>query len=134
MSEELAIKKNENNEIAKQGAGPARQQRWLRPRYDVRQLDGGDYVLRVWMPGVDKRGASISLDNNTLSITGSRERYWDEGWSPVLRELPEGDYRLSLTLNMRVDGDRIRAHVENGILTLDLPLAEEAKPREIAIH
>lgn len=134
MSEELAIKKSDKNEVAKPEVGSAEQQRWLRPRYDVRQLDGGDYALRVWMPGVDKSGVSISLDNDTLSITGSRERYWEESWSPVLRELPEGDYRLSLTLNMRVDGDRIKAHVENGILTLDLPLAEDAKPREIAIN
>ena len=133
MSEELAIKNPEKNELAKNDNGKLKHHRWLRPRYDVEQLDGGDYALRVWMPGVSKDTVTISLEKDTLLITGHRERFREDGWEPVLQELPEGDYRLSLTLNMSVDGDRIKAHVEDGILMLDLPVAEEAKPREISI-
>ena len=129
MSEELATK---NEEKSKPGAH--QQQRWLRPRYDVREKESGDYLLRVWMPGVCKDGVNISLEKDTLEITGHRVAFRKESWRPVLQELPEGDYHLSLALNMRIDGERIKAQVENGILSLDLPLAEEAKPRQITIN
>lgn len=134
MSEELATKNPEETALAKAGSGTHKNQSWLRPRYHVEQLDSCDYALRVWMPGVSKEGINISLEKDTLWITGHREQFRQEGWTPVLHELPEGDYRLSLQLNMSIDGDRIKAHVEDGILTLDLPVAEEAKPREITIN
>jgi HSP20 family protein len=134
MSEELATKTPEKSELARDGNGTQSNQRWLRPRYDVKQLDSGDYTLRVWMPGASKESVSIALEKDTLLICGHREQFRQDGWTPVLQELPEGDYRLSLMLNMSIDGDRIKAHVEDGILTLDLPVAEEAKPREITIN
>lgn len=130
MKNELTV----NAEGGAVEANRATTQRWLRPRYDHRRLDDGDYQLRVWMPGVDKKAVSIALERDTLTIQGVRVPRYGEGWEPVLQELPEGDYRLSLTLNMRVDEDKIGAHIEDGVLVLDLPIVEEAKPREIAIE
>lgn len=132
MSEELATQSS-STDLATSN-GHAERTKWLRPRYDARQLDGGDYELRVWMPGVSKKGVHVSLDKDILTVTGTCESYREEGWRPVIRELPDGDYRLSLTLNMKIDGSRISAHVENGVLTLDLPIVEAAKPREITIE
>ena len=56
-----------------------------------------------------------------------------EGWRPLRRELTTGDFRLSLRLNVPVNEAKIKASVENGVLDLSLPKADEVKPRKIKI-
>ena len=73
------------------------------------------------------------MDGESLSITGTRTHEAPEGWRPLRRELQEGDYRLNLRLNVAIKEAKIRAHVENGVLDLMLPKADEVKPRKIQV-
>ena len=105
---------------------------WRRPRYDV--LESADaFDVKVSMPGVTREGVEISVDGESLSITGTRTHEAPEGWRQLRRELPEGDYRLNLRLNVAIKETKIRAHVENGVLDLMLPKADEVKPRKIHV-
>jgi len=106
---------------------------YVRPWYRVAG-NGDGHVLHVAMPGVSKAGVQVSLEGDDLTITGHRQDRVPEGWKPVFEELPWPDYRLRLRLNVDVDADKISAHVEDGMLTLTLPVREEAKPRSIAVN
>ena len=96
---------------------------WRRPRYDVLESDDA-FDVRVCLPGVKREGLDISVDGDNLSVTGTLAHAAMEGWRPLRRELPDGDYRLNLRLNVDVKESKIRAHVEDGILDLTLPKAD----------
>ena len=106
---------------------------WRRPRYDVLESDDA-FDVRVSLPGVRREGVDISVDGDTLSITGTRTHSAMEEWRPLRRELPEGDYRLNLRLNVAVKESKIRAHVEDGILDLTLPKADVTKARKSKVN
>lgn len=106
--------------------------KWQRPLYDVSE-DQDAFTVRVSLPGVNRDGVEISLDDETLNVVGTHTGDVPEGWRPLRRELAEGDYRLSLRLNVPVNESKIKAHVENGVLDLSLPKADEVKPRKIKI-
>lgn len=108
-------------------------ERFIRPSYRVSENDEAFHVS-ITVPGVSKEGIELSLEEETLSIL-ARRRSDDFGDMRVLsRELPTADYRLALSLNVRIKEDGIRAEVSNGILHLTLPKAEEVKPRRIAVN
>lgn len=105
---------------------------WQRPLYDVSENTDA-FSVRVSLPGVARDGVDISLEEDTLTIVGTRTAGVPEGWRPLRRELATGDYRLSLRLNVPVNEAKIKAQVENGVLDLSLPKADEVKPRKIKI-
>lgn len=105
---------------------------WRRPAYDVSE-NTNDFNVRVSLPGVGRDGVDISIEDETLRITGTRTVLAPGDWRPLRRELPEGDYRLELRLNVPVNETKIKAKVEDGVLDLTLPKAEEVKPRKIKV-
>ena len=107
-------------------------QNWLRPHYDVRESKEA-FSVRISLPGVNREGVDVSLDNDLLTVVGTRADAVPEGWQALRREIKQGDYRLSLRLNVPVNEDGIEAHVENGILDLSLPKTDEVKPRKIQV-
>lgn len=111
---------------------PADARTWRRPAYDVSE-NSDAFNVRVNLPGVNREGVDISIEDETLSITGTRTGTTPEGWRPLRRELPDGDYRLNLRLNVPVNDEKIKARVENGVLDLTLPKADEVKPRKIKV-
>lgn len=124
MSTELNT--TEKNPVAAQARN------WRRPQYDVTEQDDS-FEVTVSVPGVNKEGVDISVHEDTLTVTASRHTVTPESWRPLRRELPEGDYRLSLRLNVRINEDKIAAQVVDGLLTLTLPKADEVKPRRIKV-
>lgn len=105
---------------------------WRRPRYDV--VESGDaFSVCVTLPGVNRAGVDISIEDDTLTIVGTRSSPLPEGWRPLRRELSEGDYRLSMRLNVAINEAKISARVEDGVLELTLPKADEVKPRKIQV-
>lgn len=89
------------------------------------------YTLEADLPGVAKDGVEVSLDQNTLTIIGRRKHRHPEGVH--YRESVPADYRRVFELDPVIDTGRIVARVEDGVLTLELPKAEQAKPRQIAV-
>ena len=97
---------------------------------------GDDLVLHADLPGIALEDVDITLDGNTLTISGTRKGAPEEdGVRHYLRELPYGEFRRSVVVPEGVDPDSIKARLENGVLEVVLPGAvAEAQPKKIAIE
>jgi HSP20 family protein len=102
------------------------------PLVDVESTDDG-YTIRAEMPGVEKSGLEITVENGELAIVGHRQASEPAG-EPVYREIRNYDYRRVYELDPSVDTAKIGARIDQGILTLTLPKAERVKPRKIAVE
>jgi HSP20 family protein len=109
-------------------ARPAR-----RPRYQIENSPEA-HTVRVDLPGVAKDAVTLKLEEGILQIRARRSRMGSETWKPLHRELSDADYELRLKLDERVDEARVTARLEDGVLTLELPVKDAAKPRTIAIQ
>lgn len=104
-----------------------------KPLYEVTS-EADAFEVRVQMPGVPKDNVKVDLEEDVLSIRGERVAALPEGWKPLHRELSAQGYLLRLRLNTPVDEDKLTAGLENGVLTLRLPVKEAAKPRRIEVQ
>lgn len=104
----------------------------VKPEYRVSR-DEHAFTVRVFLPGVGKDAVNLSVDGHLLSIEARRDDAVEADWKPVFEERDRSGYLLQLKLSPEVDGEHIKASVENGVLTLVLPVAEAAKPRTIPI-
>jgi len=92
------------------------------------------FEVRVELPGVTKGNVKIDLEDKILSIRGERQTSTPEGWKALHRELSTVGYQLRLRVNTPVDEDKLTANLEDGVLTLKLPVKEAAKPRQIQVQ
>ncbi len=96
--------------------------------------DAGDaYEISALLPGVSADELSINIQNNVISIQGELKVARGEKDNYLLQERPTGKFSRSLELPDPVDSAKVEASLVNGVLTLRLPKAEEAKPRSIKI-
>jgi HSP20 family protein len=103
-----------------------------KPLYNVNG-NAEAYEVRVEMPGVPKSGVKLDLEDNILTVRGERNTTVPEGMKALHRELSPLSYLLRLRLNTPVEEDKMTAKLEDGLLTLRLPLKEVAKPRQIPV-
>ena len=104
------------------------------PPMNITQDDDNFYV-RAEIPGIKPAEISISALRNRVSISGKREIPREhERVSYHRKERPEGAFNRAVTLLSEVDAERVDARYTDGILTLTLPKAEQAKPRQIAVR
>jgi HSP20 family protein len=86
------------------------------------------------VPGVNPEDVKISLENNILTLRGEKKQQAEEKSERVHRyERTYGTFERSFSLPSSVDPDRIAANYANGILTVSIPKAERARPREIPV-
>jgi len=91
-------------------------------------------VVKASVPGVKPEDIDVSVMGETLTIKGEvKEEKEVKEENVVRRERCIGAFSRSLTLPTPVDTSKAKATFENGVLTLSLPVAEEAKPREIKV-
>lgn len=102
------------------------------PRVDIYENKDSLFLLAD-MPGVDENTVDIELEKNVLTITGRVENGHVKDAAIMYSEYEIGDYERVFTLSDRIDRDKIVATVKNGVLRLELPKAEEVKPKKIAI-
>ena len=100
------------------------------PALDVEESEDG-FVLHVDLPGVDAEAVEVSLEESVLTVTG--ERAAPEGGEFRRTERRFGRFHRAVRLPDRVDGSNVSASYSAGVLTIDVPKAEEAKPRRIAV-
>lgn len=90
------------------------------------------FVAKIDLPGVDPGSIDVDVEERTLTIRAERREQGDvEQW--LSHERPSGTFARQLTLGYGVALDRIEADYEDGVLTLTIPVAEEAKPRKIQV-
>jgi HSP20 family protein len=106
-------------------------EQFVSPTASLRE-DGEGYTLRVELPGVNKEGLEISVENNELTLTGRRSLPTIEG-SLIHRESQRHNFRRTFELDPSIDANKISAKIEQGVLTVHLPKAERVKPRKIAV-
>ncbi len=92
-------------------------------------------LVRAEVPGMELEGFDISISGDMLTIQGTRltGAGLEEGWYHR-RERESGGFSRAIRLPAAVDGDRAEATYVAGVLTISLPLKEEAKPREISVR
>jgi len=96
-------------------------------------VEAGDgHTLEVEMPGVNKEGLEISIENNELTILGRRSLTAVEG-TLIHRESRPENYRRMFELDPSIDTNKISAKIDQGVVTLTLPKAEHIKPRKITV-
>lgn len=106
---------------------------WVPPVGIVEEAD----AIRIMteLPGVKPENVKISLENNVLTIHGTKEQVAEERAERLHRyERTYGTFERSFTLPTTVDANAIKATYENGVLTVTLPKVEKAKPRQIAVQ
>ncbi len=104
----------------------------VKPRYRVQNATDS-YAVQVELPGVKKENLTINLDQNVLTVRGRRSTAVPADWKPLHRELSDVDYVLKLHLNVPVEDAKLSAKLADGILDLNLPVKETAKPRTIPV-
>ena len=91
------------------------------------------FVVRFDLPGVDPSSIDLTVEKNVLTVSAERSWQPDEGTEVVASERPHGSFSRQLFLGETLDADRIEASYDAGVLTLTVPVAEQAKPRRIEI-
>jgi len=102
------------------------------PDIDICETADG---LWLWadMPGVDEKTVTLKLDDGVLSIEGQVALEDYEKLSPLYTEYNVGNFARRFSISDDLDGDRIKARMTNGVLEVELPKAERAKPRRIPV-
>lgn len=109
----------------------AQTEQFIAPSASVLEATDG-YTLEIEMPGVTKDALDISFENNELTIVGRRSFPKAEG-TRIHREIRPANFRRTFELDPSIDGNKISAKIEQGLVKLTLPKAEHVKPRKIAV-
>ncbi len=106
---------------------------WV-PAVDVFEKDN-EINLKAELPGLTKDDVDISIENNTLTISGEKKReseVKDDNYHRVERSY--GRFQRSFTLPQTIDAKNVKASFKDGILSVKLGKKEEAKPKKIDIQ
>jgi len=105
---------------------------WL-PPVDIQETDDA-YRLSAELPGLTKDDINITLENNVLRLSGERKLEKDVKKESYQRiERTYGSFARSFSLPHQVNGDKVEAAFKDGVLTITVPKADQAKPRKISI-
>ncbi|GAA1928857.1 Hsp20/alpha crystallin family protein [Streptantibioticus ferralitis] len=94
---------------------------------------GEDLVVHFDLPGIDPETIDLDVERNVLSVRAERRTPTPEGAEVLAAERPSGSFGRQLFLGESLDTKRIDASYDAGVLTVRIPVAEEAKPRKIQI-
>lgn len=96
--------------------------------------DAGDHLqLRAEVPGMAKDDLNITIQGNYLELSGSRKAERPEGYRVHKAERETATFSRSFTLPTEINSDKVEASLKNGILAMNLPKAEAAKPKQISV-
>ena len=107
---------------------------WV-PPVDIYQNGEHELVLKAELPDMTREDIDITVDNGTLTIRGEKKfagEVKDESFHRIERRY--GSFSRSFSLPQTVDTAKVGAEYNNGVLTVRLPLREEAKPRQIKVN
>jgi HSP20 family protein len=128
--QELQVREKREVEKAQEQTRPLRA---FLPNADIFETEDALTVV-LEMPGVDRNNIDVNVDNGVLTIEGRIDFNKYEGLQPVYSEYNIGPFRRSFRISSQIDQDKIKAEMHDGVITLTLPKAEEAKPRRIEVR
>ena len=128
-TKEIAIK--EKQQLAKPQE-QTRPGRYFVPDVNIYEFDES---LKLWadMPGVKEKDVNVTLKDGLLTIVGQVTTDMYTGLRPLYTEYNIGNYYREFSLNETIDESKIRATLRNGVLELELPKKEKARPRQIEV-
>jgi HSP20 family protein len=127
--QELQVQKKREHEQKQETTIPARV---FVPTADIYESQDALTVI-LEMPGVEKNDVDVRVEEGMLKIEGRLDLSKYQGLQPLYTEYNVGHYARSFRLSSKIDQSRIGAELEDGVLSLTLPKAEEAKPRTIQV-
>ncbi|HSR88420.1 MAG TPA: Hsp20/alpha crystallin family protein [Pontiella sp.] len=130
------MKENKGKELSKYERGelePTHDEPAFSPATDIYEKEDA-ILVRCDMPGVANDQLEITLEHYELMITGRQDPVrLDEKYHLISSEYDTGSYRRVFKIPQLIDRDNIKARLHNGVLDIELPKAEQAKPRKIEI-
>jgi HSP20 family molecular chaperone IbpA len=129
-TQELQVQKKREHENKQESTIPAR---IFVPVADVYEADH-DLTVILEMPGVEKNGVNIRVEDGLLSVEGRLDLTKYQGLRPLYTEYNIGHYARGFRLSSKIDQSKITAEMKDGVLSLKLPKIEEAKSRSIQIQ
>jgi HSP20 family protein len=112
-------------------------QLWGNGKLPVMPMDaykqGDHFVVHFDLPGVDTSSIDLTVEKNVLTVSAERSWQRDEGLDVIAAERPQGRFSRQLFLGEGLDVDHVEARYDNGVLTVTIPVAEQAKPRKVEI-
>ena len=95
---------------------------------------GDDFFVHLDLPGVNPDSVDVTVQGQNLTITAERVFEQQEGDQILVSERPQGTFSRELRLGTSIDSDAIAAGYQDGVVTLRLPVAAQAKPRRVEIR
>jgi HSP20 family protein len=128
-SQELQIQKKREVEKREEATVPSRV---FLPTTDIYETQDALNVV-MEMPGVEKNNVEVAVEDSVLKVHGRIDFSKYEGLQPVYTEYNIGHYARSFRLSSKINQNNIKAEMKDGVLSLVLQKAEEAKPRVISV-
>jgi HSP20 family protein len=94
---------------------------------------GNEFKVHCDLPGVDPGSIEVTVENDVLSVRASRTWLPAEGDQIQMAERAQGEVGRQLFLGQSLDRDHLTATCENGVLTITIPMVEQAKPRRVEV-
>ena len=94
---------------------------------------GDRFQVHLDLPGVDPSSIDLTVEKNALTVAAERRWELSEDVQVVAAERPQGTFRRQLFLGDGLDPERVEASYDNGVLTITIPVAEQAKPRKVEV-
>jgi len=94
---------------------------------------GDQFFIHLDLPGVNPDDVQLTVERNVVAVRAERRPFWQEGDEVLVDETPQGTFGRQLFLGDNLDAGRLEASFDQGVLTLTIPVAEQAKPRKVQI-
>jgi len=94
---------------------------------------GDEFIVHFDLPGIDPSSIDLTVEKNVLTLSAQRSWQPDENLQIIASERPYGTFSRQLFLGDTLDADRVAASYEHGVLTVKIPVAEQAKPRRVEV-
>jgi HSP20 family protein len=125
MSTNTTLEKDQKSANGQAGA-------FVSPDVNIFETNEG-YVLEAEMPGVNKEGLDVTLEDNVITLTGRKQVEPLPG-KALFRGSYGANYRRVFELDPAIDKAKVSAKIDQGLVTISLPKSEQVKPRKINVN
>jgi HSP20 family protein len=95
---------------------------------------GEQFLVHFDLPGVDPSSIDLTVERNVLTVSAERQWHPTESQNIVVSERPQGHFSRQLFLGETLDADHVTACYQDGVLSVTIPIAGQAKPRKVEIR